>query len=187
MRRNILATLLVCACLSAASCTQGPQGEAQAPTNSTPAASNPAATTPAAATPAPQQQPVTASADETRLKAGGEGEAAVRLDIAPGYHVNANPPSDKFYIGTELTAAPQEGVTPGKPVYPSALTKKFEFAEKPLAVYEGRATIRLPLRADSSAARGAHTLRARVRVQPCNDQTCLPPRTIEAAIPVVVE
>ena len=177
--------------LAASSCTGGPQGEAQAPTAATPGASNASTSNTSAAntsatTPA-QPQPVSASAEEARVKAGGGGEAVVRLDIAPGYHVNANPPSDKFYIGTELTVGPQEGVTPGKPVYPSALTKKFEFSEKPLAVYEGRASIRLPLRAEASAAKGAHTLRAKVRVQPCNDQACLPPRTIDASIPVVVE
>ena len=190
MRRNILATLLVCASLSAASCTGGPQGEAQAPTTNTPPAAT-AGTTPAqpaASNPAPAQpQPVAASAGEARLKAGGAGEAVVRLDIADGYHVNANPPSDKFYIGTELTAAPQEGITPGKPAYPKALMKKFKFAETPLAVYEGRAEIRLPLRADATAAKGPHALRATVRVQPCNDEACLPPRPLQVSIPVVVE
>jgi len=190
MRRNILAILLVCASLSAASCTGGPQGEAQAPTSPTPSPSpGPAAVKPAASGNAsPQQpQPVKAAAEEARLKAGGGGEAVVRLDIADGYHVNANPPSDKFYIGTELTVAALEGVTPGKPAYPKALNKKFAFSKQPLAVYEGRAEIRLPLRADSSAAKGAHTLPAKVRVQPCNDEACLPPRTLEVGIPVVVD
>lgn len=191
MHRNILATLLVCASLSAASCAGGPQGEAQAPTSPTPSPSaGPAAAAKPAApnsVPAQQPQPVTAAAEEARLKAGGAGEAVVLLDIADGYHVNANPPSDKFYIGTELTVAAQEGFKPGKPAYPAGLNKKFQFAEKPLAVYEGRTQIRLPLRADASAARGAHTLPAKVRVQPCNDQACLPPRTIEVAIPVRVD
>jgi hypothetical protein len=191
MRRKILASLLVCASLSAASCTGGPQGEAQAPTSPTPSpsASPASAAKPAASgnAPAQQPQPVTAGAEEARLKAGGAGEAVVRLDIADGYHVNANPPSDKFYIGTELTVAGLEGVKPGKPAYPAALNKKFQFSDKPLAVYEGRTQIRLPLRADASAAKGAHTLPAKVRVQPCNDQACLPPRTIEVGIPVRIE
>ena len=190
MRRNILATLLVCASLSAAACTGGRQGEAQAPTSPTPSpAAGPEAARPAASNnaPAQQPQPVKAAADVARVKAGGAGEAVVRLDIADGYHVNANPPSDKFYIGTELTVAEQEGVKPGRPAYPAALNKKFQFAEQPLAVYEGRAEIRLPLRADASAAKGSHTLRGKVRVQPCNDQACLPPRTIEVGIPVVID
>ena len=120
------------------------------------------------------------------MPAGGEGEAVVRLDIAEGFHVNANPPSDEFYIGTEIKAAPQEGITPGKPVYPPAIRKKFQFSKKELAVYEGQAVIRLPLRADTAAAKGRHTFRAQIRVQPCDDKECLPPRTIEAYIPVMV-
>lgn len=127
------------------------------------------------------------SADEAKLAAGGAGEAAVRLDIAEGFHVHANPASDKFYIATEVQAAPQEGITPGKPVYPKALTRKLEFAATPLALYEGQATIKLPLRADNNAAKGSHKFRITVRAQACNDQACQPPRTIEMLIPVTVD
>ena len=127
-----------------------------------------------------------ASAEAVELRAGGAGEASVRLRIAEGYHVNANPPSDKFYIGTRLTVAPQAGVEPGEPVYPAALNKKFAFAAKPLAVYEGEAVIRLPLRAGASAAKGRHELDATIRVQPCNDKECLQPRDIKTTIPVTV-
>jgi hypothetical protein len=129
---------------------------------------------------------VTATVEEAKLDAGGAGEATVRLDIAAGYHVNANPASDKFYVATELRAESQEGVTPGKPVYPAGLSRKLGFAEKPLSVYEGTVRIKLPLRADRGAAKGRHTLRARLRVQPCNDEVCLQPREIDAPIPVTV-
>jgi hypothetical protein len=140
----------------------------------------------AGATPGTQAQVVNVTAEETKLDAGGSGEASITLVIADGYHVNANPASDKYYIPTELKAEPQEGLTPGKPSYPKSVTHKFQFSDKPLAVYEGRAVIRLPLRADKSAAKGRHTLRATVRVQPCNDEACLQPRNIEAAIPVTI-
>ncbi|MCA1634658.1 MAG: protein-disulfide reductase DsbD N-terminal domain-containing protein [Acidobacteria bacterium] len=183
MLRNTLNTLCLCAPLLFSACASGQEVPSNAASNAAPGA-NQTARTP---TPIPQAQVVTASVEEVQLGAGGgSAETAVRLDIAEGYHVNANPPSDKFYIGTEIQAEPQEGITPGKPVYPPALTKKFSFAEQPLAVYEGRAVIKLPLRAELSAAKGRHTFKARIRVQPCNDQACLQPRTIEAAIPVVV-
>lgn len=110
----------------------------------------------------------------------------MRLNIAEGWHVNANPPSDKFYIGVEVQADAGGGVTPGRPVYPPALTRKFEFNQQPLAVYEGSVTVRLPLRAEASAAKGSRSLRARVRYQPCNDRECLPPQTVEVDIPVTV-
>jgi len=182
MRRKLLPALALCvAPLLSQACADNQQNKSSAPA----AAASPAATPAARATPA-QQQPVVATVEEVQLSAGGAGEALVRLDIAEGYHVNANPPSDKFYIGTEVRAEPQEGVTPGKPVYPPAVTRKLSFSDKPLSVYEGRAVIKLPLTADKGAAKGRHTFRARIRVQPCNDEVCLPPREIEAAIPLTI-
>lgn len=183
MLRNTLIALCVCAPLLFSACAPARKESSNAASNTPPGANQASASPPA---PTPQPQVVTASVEEVQIGAGGSAETSVRLDIAEGYHVNANPPSDKFYIGTEIQAEPQEGITPGKPVYPPALTKKFSFAEKPLAVYEGHAVIRLPLRAERSAAKGRHTFKARFRVQPCNDQACLQPRTIEAAIPVIV-
>jgi hypothetical protein len=184
MLRKTLLALSLCAVILCPACGGGQKDASNAPTPGTPDANRAAATASprAAATP----QVVTATVEEVRIDAGGKAETSVRLDIAEGYHVNANPPSDKFYIGTEVLAEAQEGITPGKPAYPPALTKKFGFAEKPLLVYEGEAVIKLPLSAESTAAKGRRTFKARVRVQPCNDEACLQPRTIEASIPVVV-
>ena len=178
MQRIILGLVFACV-LFAGACTSGQQGTAEAPTTATPGAKP-------SATPTAQPQIVTATVEEARLAAGGAGEAVVRLDIAEGWHVNANPPSDKFYIGTEVQAEAQGGVTPGKPAYPPALTRKFEFSPQPLAVYEGQAVVKLPLKAAADAAKGRHTFRARIRYQPCNNRECLQPRTVEAYIPVTV-
>lgn len=174
--------LLFAPCALALSACGAPQPDAQV--SQTPAA--PAAARPATPTPAPTPHILTASAAEARLAPGASGEAVVRLNIADGWHVNSNPPSDKFYIGTEVQAEAQGGVAPGKPVYPKGLTKKFEFSQQPLDVYEGAVEVRLPLRAEPTAERGARTLRGRVRYQPCNDRECLQPRTVEVSIPVNV-
>jgi hypothetical protein len=185
MLRNIFIALFLCAALLYSACA----AERREASDATPKASPDANRTAPPAKPdaTPQAQVVTASVEEVKIDAGGSAETAVRLDIADGYHVNANPPSDKYYIGTQLEAETQEGITPGKPVYPPALTKKFSFSEKPLAVYEGAAVIRLPLRAQRGAAKGRHTFKTRILVQPCNDQACLRPRTIEAAIPIRID
>jgi hypothetical protein len=190
MLRQTLICLFACVTLSLCACGGNQNGATNstatnsAATNSAPSAN---ANVPAAAAPTTTTQTiVTAAGEALKLGAGGAGEAVVRLEIAEGYHVNANPASDKFYVATELSAEPQEGITPGKPVYPSASTKKFQFSETPLAVYEGRAVIRLPLRAAADATKGAHLFRAKIRVQPCNDQACLQPREVEASIPVTV-
>jgi hypothetical protein len=170
--------------LAFASCDGG-QSNANGVAAVTPAP-GPSATAQATPTPAPQAQPVTALVEEVRLDAGGTGEASVRLDIAGGYHVNANPASDKFYRPTELFAEPQDGITPGKPIYPPGVQRKLGFEPKPLSLYEGSVRIKLPLLADKNALKGRHTLRAKLRVQPCNDEACLPPRDIDAPINVTI-
>ena len=182
--RKTLLALALCTPLLSGACGGG--GQPDASNNASAVATTPAPTASAQPTPKPKMQEVVANVEEVKLDAGGSGEATITLDIAEGFHVHSNPASDKFYIATEVKAQPQEGLTPGKPTYPKPVTHRFEFSDKPLSVYEGRAVIRLPLRADKTAAKGRHTLSANIRVQPCNDQTCLPPRDINAAIPVVV-
>src|SRR5688500_5843973 len=186
MRPNkLLSVLLLCAPLAFGACGEGVQSNSNgaASVTTTPM---PGATTPPSATPTPQAQVVTASADEATIEAGKAGEAVVRVEIARGYHVNANPASDRFYVPTELRVEAPEGFTPGRPVYPAGKTRKFGFSETPLSVYEGSVLIRLPLRADKAAAKGRHTLRAKVRVQPCNDEACLQPLNIDTPVNVTV-
>ncbi len=130
---------------------------------------------------------VSAGASEAKVAAGAKGMAEIRLHIADGYHVNANPASDKFYIPTQLEVASSEGIKTGAPAYPASVSKKFAFTDKPLAVYEREAVIKLPLNADAAATKGAHALHGTLRVQPCNEETCLPPRTLQTIINVTVE
>lgn len=132
---------------------------------------------------------VRAAADAVELTAGGSAEAAVRLSIAEGFHINANPPALPNLIPTELKIEASEanaGIKAGAPVYPSSISRKFEFSEQPLKVYEGEAIIKLPLRVESSAAKGAHQLQAKLRTQACDNQSCYPPRTIEFSIPMSI-
>jgi thioredoxin:protein disulfide reductase len=133
------------------------------------------------------EKAVQARADKVDVRAGGSAEATVRLIIADGYHVNANPPTYSYLKATELKVAPAEGLTAGSPVYPSPVTKKFSFAEQPLAVYEKEAVISLPINAAATAPSGAHTLNAKLQAQACNNDTCFPPRTIEVPIPVTIK
>jgi uncharacterized protein len=129
-------------------------------------------------------QIVRASADAVTLKAGASGAAQVRLQIADGYHINANPATFSYLKATELAVAANAGLTAGKPAYPPPVMKKFQFAPQPLAVYEHEAMIRLPLRA--SATKGAQNLHARVQVQACDEEKCFPPTTVETDIPVTI-
>jgi thioredoxin:protein disulfide reductase len=148
------------------------------------------------ASPGPTQtsQPdIVSSASVVRVEAtgaeaaaGGTASASVKLTIKDGYHVNANPPSMSYLIPTELRVEPIEGITAGKPAYPSSITKKFAFSETPLAVYEHEAVITLPLKIAGTASKGARALNAKLRVQACDDKACYKPDTLETSIPLTI-
>jgi DsbC/DsbD-like thiol-disulfide interchange protein len=123
----------------------------------------------------------------TSIPAGGSGEAGVGLSILPGFHVNANPATFDYLIATQLNATQTEGISPGKPVYPTAEKKSFQFAKEPLSVYEGEVQIKLPLTVDTNAAKGSHSLPIKVRVQACDTEKCYPPDTLSAVLAIEVK
>ncbi|HEX8707586.1 MAG TPA: protein-disulfide reductase DsbD N-terminal domain-containing protein [Pyrinomonadaceae bacterium] len=167
--------LLLCA-----ACSQNQTTANQAPVP--PQGSN----APAAASKTPPADVVRVRVEDVRLKAGGSAEASVRLAIADGYHINGNPAS-KFQIATSVEVVPGDGITAGQPQYPPSVSKKFSFSDQPIAVYEGEPVIRLPLNAAATAQKGAHTLKAKLRIQACDDEVCFPPRNMETSIPVTIE
>ena len=114
-------------------------------------------------------------------------DAVIALSISPGFHINANPATFPYLIATEVTTERVEGIHVGIPVYPDAIKRKFQFAEQPLAVYEGELPIKLNLRAEANASTGRMSLPVNIRVQACDEEQCFPPATIRTAIPVTVK
>src|SRR5712671_1339117 len=114
-------------------------------------------------------------------------DAVVTLSISPGFHVNANPATFSYLIATEVTAGEVDGIIVGTPAYPAAVKRKFQFAEEPLAVYEGEIPIKLNVRTAANATTGRKSLRVDVRVQACDEEQCFPPATIRSTIPVTVK
>jgi thiol:disulfide interchange protein DsbD len=135
----------------------------------------------------PPSDLVRAEAQGVEILAGGSGEASVRLTIAEGYHITANPATLSYQIPTQVSVEPGEGISAGQPVYPPSLVRKFAFEPQPFAVYEKEAVIKLPLRSEASAAKGTRQLRLKLRVQACDDQSCYPPRNINTSIPVTIK
>ena len=147
---------------------------------------------PAAA--APSLTKITSSADVVEVRAaavsipeGGGADATVSLSVSPGFHINANPATFPYLIATDITADKIPGITAGQPAYPAAAKKKFQFADEPLAVYEGKTQIKLPLHAENNAVKATRSLPIHVRVQACDNEKCYAPATLEAAIAVEVK
>lgn len=130
---------------------------------------------------------VKATPQPVEVRAGGTAELIVPLKIQSGYHVNANPPTFSYLKATQLEITAGDGISASSVSYPKALTKKFAFADKPLAVYEGDTELKATLKADAAASKGEHSIAAQLRVQACDDQVCYPPGQIELRIPVTVK
>jgi len=136
------------------------------------------------------------SAPDISIPAGGSGQATVILSISPGYHVNANPATFPYLIATEVTHTtdPDDPFMTGKAAYPPPVKKKFQFADEPLAVYEGAVSVTLPLRLAAagesyiSLTKGAKaSLPVNVRIQACDQEQCFPPDTLHTTIAVDVK
>lgn len=151
-----------------------------------------------------QNSPVRTTADVVRVStsdvsipAGGSAVATITISISPGYHINANPATFPYLIATEVRSVsdPDDPIVAGKPIYPSPATRKFAFAEQPLAVYEGDALIKLPIslpkpgdRAYVRPASGASIGKSiEVRVQACDEEKCFPPDTLRTDMAVEVK
>lgn len=134
--------------------------------------------------PSPDQL-VRATAAPVTVAPGGRAVITVRLSIAPGWHVNANPPAHEYNIPTVVSLAPAPGLRPGVARYPAGEQEKFEFDETPLLVYTNAAVVTLPIsaRADAKSA----TLSGVVEFQSCNNQICLQPAKVPFTVQVNVE
>lgn len=130
---------------------------------------------------------VKVEANPIEIPAGGSADLVIKVTIQNGYHVNANPPTYPYLKATALEISPADGVSVGLVSYPKAVDKKFPFAERPLAVYEGVTELKATLKADKSGKPGQRSISAKLRIQACDDQVCYPPGTLDLAIPVNVK
>src|SRR5712692_4819476 len=138
-------------------------------------------------------------AADVSIPAGGNADATVTLSISPGYHINANPATFSYLIATEVRQVPAPHgicVAIGKVVYPTGINKKFVFAEKPLAVYEGEVVIKLPVHVPRPNEGGCYgyltkgaqdSLPIEVRIQACDSEKCYPPTIVDATVTVDVK
>lgn len=183
MRTKLIAFLL-CSLALFSACAANRSGERATQSNSSNSA--PSASSSEQTVSRSSAEVVRVNAPGVDINAGGSGEAAIEIQVASGFHINANPPNPSYLKATEVEIQAANNVTPGKPVYPKAVIKKFSFEEQPLSVYEGTAQIKIPLRAAANAQKIPTTLTGRLRVQACDDSKCYPPGSIDFSLPVTV-
>jgi DsbC/DsbD-like thiol-disulfide interchange protein len=127
----------------------------------------------------PEPEPIT-------LAAGGTAEARIRVSVAEGYKVQANPAANEFLIPAQLALEAANGVRAGRPVYPPAQTYRLEGTTEDLLTYQGAFEIVVPLHARQTAAPGRHLVRGELRYQACDSRSCLFPTSVPVTLPVRV-
>ncbi|HKI04300.1 MAG TPA: DUF255 domain-containing protein [Thermoanaerobaculia bacterium] len=100
-------------------------------------------------------------------EAGGWRPFRLVLEIAPGWHIQANPASEEYLVPTEIEA--EEGEVRNVR-YPPGEPFSSHFSEQSIAVYSGRVEI-----AGEVSGPGSGTVRLAVTYQPCDEARCLPP------------
>ncbi len=118
---------------------------------------------------------------------GDSVELTLSLEIADGFHIQANPASQPYLIPALLELEAADGLEPGPPVYPPGSPYRLQGTDEDLATYDGGLTIAVPVRIRQDAAPGDRSLGGTFRYQACNARQCLAPATIPVELGLRLE
>lgn len=118
-------------------------------------------------------------ADRASYAPGSTVKLAARVTLENHWHVNSHQPSSDNLVPTELRLELPPGASTPSFEYPPHKLQKFEFADDPIAVYDGRFTIIATFRAPTEPPVGGLTVIATLQYQACDDRVCLPPVNAE--------
>jgi hypothetical protein len=122
--------------------------------------------------------------EQVTLAAGKPQSVTLHFRIAAGLHINSHTPKDSFLIPTVLSVPQHSGVTLAGAHYPDGVEYILPAdSSTKLNVYTGDFAIETHL----VATAGDHLVQAHLRFQACDENACMPPRTITAAIDVIAK
>ena len=102
----------------------------------------------------------------------------VQIELAAGWHINANPSSWDLLIPTTVSVSPDASVEILSVAYPKGKPFHADWRETPISIYEGDVTIEMTLKLKpGETIEKAFPLNVNVRYQACDAHRCLPPST----------
>jgi hypothetical protein len=120
--------------------------------------------------------------EQLTLPAGKPSKVTLHFRVASGLHINSHTPSAEELIPTILSIPENSGVRLESAVYPAGADFAMPLDPKThLNVYTGEFAIQTRI----VATAGNHLVEAQLRYQACDNNTCMPPKTITAAIDVI--
>lgn len=121
-----------------------------------------------------------------RLPPNAASKVLLQLKIAEKWHINANPAQPDFLIPTRFTLKSKLGSKLAQVRYPAGAKLDVSGSDVPYLVYSGSVNLLGVLEVPDSAAGQREELTVEVKYQACNDDQCLPPKTLTFKIPVDV-
>jgi hypothetical protein len=120
--------------------------------------------------------------EQVSIPAGKASAVALHFRIQPNLHINSHAPREKYLIPTMFSIPESSGVRLAAANYPAGTD--FPLPADPnekLLVYTGEFTIDARI----VATPGDHLVEARLRYQACDQNACMPPKTITVPIDVI--
>jgi len=118
---------------------------------------------------------------------GESFKVAFLMSITPGWHINGTKLDDEFLIPSELIIDEGDKTKVLKLLYPEPASGRFDYSEAEVPVYEGEIILGALIMVSNDITQKKHTLKAGFLYQPCDDRTCMAPKTLilEIAFKVV--
>ncbi len=114
-----------------------------------------------------------------RISPDGEFKIALKINIEKPWHINSNKPYEDYLIPSEIIIDDTTNFAIQKIIYPPAHDLKLSFSNSPLSVWQGEIYIGALIKSSKNISVGNHKLIVTLNYQACNDNTCLPPSSIE--------
>lgn len=120
--------------------------------------------------------------EQVTVPAGKPQPVELHFRIAHGFHINSHTPKEDYLIPTVFSVPDASGVHLASAAYPDGadFTLPLDPSTK-LSVYTGEFAIQTKLIAE----RGNHLVQASLHYQACDQNACMPPKTITVPIDVI--
>jgi hypothetical protein len=120
--------------------------------------------------------------EQIRVTAGKSSPVALHFRVGSGLHINSHDPKDSFLIATDFSIPSGTGVQLDGADYPPGIDfSPASDLKMKLNVYTGDFVIQTHI----TAVHGDHLVEAQLRFQACDENACMPPKTIPVAIDVI--
>ena len=120
--------------------------------------------------------------EQVSVPAGKTSPVTLHFRVAQGLHINSHTPSDDFLIPTTFSIPDGMGVRLDAATYPPGTIISLAFDPKTkLSVYTGE----FDIQARIVATPGNHLVQGKLHYQACDQNQCMPPKTINVPIDVI--